>query len=367
MFLIFRSLPLVADSRTSRNLEIYKTVDANTVASTWEISGQNPYSFPLTKSGNKITRLLKFLAFVSWVPLKVFKHRKELTGVCFMDLETAVLGIPLARLLRLKTVFDIVDPLAQTKLSNSKLVDHLELYIASLASFVTIPHQSRISYYSDRLGRELTSNYLVIENVPDFGIKRATTAIREQSSSSAGPKETDITIGYFGTLDKRTRGLEELVKQAELNRNINLTIGGAGALSDYFESYDGPAKINYIGRFKHSDLVKLLNEIDFNWAYYCPSIELHRYAAPNKFYEHLYFKKPIIVSDIIPQASFVDTKKTGIVIANIAEIDLYRECRYILEKIDWKTDHWAQNYEEYWDKIKEQIRDICERDESRTN
>jgi len=354
MLIIFRSLPLSADSRTIRNMEIYSKLDPNVEAFTWEGKTGNKNTFKLQKTGGKLSRAIKFILFVLWVPYTIIRKRKSISSICFMDLETAILGVPVAKLLKIISIFDIVDPFSQTKGSNLRAFDILEIKIAKLADRICVPDASRIQYYSDRQVGTLPNRVSVVENVPNFQTDRNRISILRNSYLS-NRDEKKIRIGYFGTLDGNSRGLEYLVQEAEINSRLELIIGGGGELNEFFQKYSGPANLNFIGRFNHEELTRFLTSVDFNWAYYSPDIELHRYAAPNKFYEHLYFKLPIIVSAVIPQSKFIENNNTGLVLSDLQPGALFESCAKYLNHAKWEQDLWKAHYANYWDDIRAAI------------
>lgn len=264
-----------------------------------------------------------------------------------MDLETALLGLPTAKLLRLPCIFDIVDPFSQTKI-NLKLFDYIEVIYSRFSNLTMVPHTSRIDYYKDRINMSLSDTTIVIENVPNFPNTRTEKDGATNLTGDPHAIRKFVTIGYFGTLDRKNRGLENLVKMAERDSRIRLIIGGNGALYDYFQSYSGAAMIKFIGTYNQSELSDLFNQIDFSWAYYSPDLLLHKYAAPNKYYEHLYFMKPIIVSEIIPQSLFISKNRTGIVLKELNDESIYEKCYTYLKNTRWTHDFWKTNYENYW-------------------
>ncbi len=354
---IFRSLPLQADSRTLRNSEIFKTCSSKIY--TWENNDnqQKAKSFPLKKSGNKLTKTAKFIAFSFWVPLQVLLHAKKGDLVVFMDLETAALGVFAAKIKKATSLFDIVDPFAQTKIKKiwlQKLANKLETKLADLADHVVVPHESRIKYYEDHSTKlNNKENALIIENVPSLTSKSTSTTQKAQKK---------ITIGYFGTLDKENRGIEWLTEFCiRLPEKYNLLIGGGGALNDFMrEKAAANENINFIGSYNPVDLSRLYSKIDFTWAYYSPKLSLHKYAAPNKFYEHLFFLKPIITSECIPHSDIITALNSGIIInaeSNLTENfeDLSRSIEhYMLSASNSEismSEYWSKNYENYYENL----------------
>ena len=76
-----------------------------------------------------------------------------------------------------------------------------------------------------------------------------------------------IIIGYFGTLDSDSRGLEYLIDFCTKNNSkVSLLIAGQGRLHDAFEKKSSE-DIYYVGSFSQNDLPVLYNCVDFTWNY----------------------------------------------------------------------------------------------------
>ncbi|MNQ96481.1 Glycosyl transferases group 1 [compost metagenome] len=186
----------------------------------------------------------------------------------------------------------------------------MEYFFAKNSHRIITPHSSRIDFYKDRIKNSaILKNHVVIENVPLYKLPATLPDVYPTPR-----RQGKITIGYFGTLDADTRGLEWLIAFANNNKSkIRLIIAGQGNLSTRIKEISTLSEnVEFLGPFTHETLPHLYQEIDITWAYYSPKKELHRYAAPNKFYEHIYFKKPIIISRIIPQCSEIESIRTGI-------------------------------------------------------
>lgn len=354
---VFRSLPFLADSRTRRNATIFASPDS--VTYTWEKqpgagASQGNTPFPFSKQGSKVAKLLKFLLFLPWVAYIVLFKAKRGDVAVFMDLETALLGIPAARLKGVHAIFDIVDPCAQTKLRHpvlQKLVDRVEVIVAGFANTVLLPHQIRSTYYSDRgLSTDNFPRTVVIENVPQF---------MSQSEIKPPRYEGQIVIGYFGTLDRHNRGLEWLLGFVQkFPQRYRLVLAGNGALAEEMAGLGAKIEnIEFHGIYSTADLVGLYEMVDFTWAYYSPKISLHKYAAPNKFYEHLYFARPIITSSIIPQFPKIQELKSGLAVDadDFSDESFIKFDRAVTEYLQSEefdpasvSRHWKSHYHDYY-------------------
>lgn len=307
---VFRGLPLAADSRTIRNGSLFD----NVIYCTWERAEEVPVpgcrvaKFPFKKDGGwifiKYPLLMLYLFFFS-----LFKVRGSDVCLC-MDLDMFVpiwLG---SAFKRTKIIFDVVDPASQARFKRiplSKTIDRIEAFFIKRASLAIFPHEVRLKYYSDRLGVDLHSvNHYIIENMPSFD---------QMEEAKPDARRNVVVIGYFGTLDS-SRGLDIIIDFVSRNvGRVELLIAGDGPLRDSVEkAVSAHGNIFYLGRYTGDQLGSLYSKVDFSWMYYDPEIYLHKYAAPNKFFEHLCYRKPVITNSVIPQAEFILENRTGVII-----------------------------------------------------
>jgi hypothetical protein len=356
---VFRSLPLSADSRTKRNAECFKEQSATVC--TWEkekkfVSEDDNLTFPFCKSGSTFIRAMKYLLFLLWVPYVILCRTKKGDVVIFMDLETIIFGGLAAKLKSVKVIFDIVDPFAQTKRSIkpiARLFDYVERGWANLADLVMVPHLSRVDYYSEVIGKSFrTDHLLVVENVPDYRNCEKVSKNKDLATS--------FSIGYFGTLDRDTRGLERLISLGQkFPQQLKLIFAGQGGLSEELKLLaENNDNISFSGGFDASTLPLLYKNVDFTWAYYCPKITLHKYAAPNKYYEHIFFQTPLITSSIIPQSSQIKSLNSGFFIDLEKDTDqdiMLRLLQYVQDchmKDSELFEFWNSHYEGYYKNCK---------------
>jgi len=320
--LVFRTLPFIADSRVKRYLSLFPESD-NVTFKTWEkeqtvIKNVKPY--PFLKRGSLIKKIFNFIGFQFFCLFSFLKLKKGDVAIC-MDLDTALFPV-LFKFLNpgVILIFDIVDPFSQTKglkyKKLHKIIDYIEYYLALRADLCIVPHTCRVLYYKESLNKDSFKELeiLVIENIPD----------NYSDIDSTISNNDSLTIGYFGTLDSNTRGLEELLSFAKNNPNIKLIFAGGGSLERMIlEDSINFSNIEFLGGYNYSELFTLYSRVDFTWAFYSPEVKLHKYACPNKFFEHILYTTPIIISAITPQSAFVNESKTGLVIDNIQ--DIYKE------------------------------------------
>jgi len=287
--------------------------------------------FPFIK--NKVNNFIKYVLFIVWVPYKILLNVKCNDVIIFMDLETIVLGFVTAKLKKAVIIWDIVDPFCEAKNINcyliKKIIQYIEFLFMKIADIVIVPHKCRIDYYYDEINKKIdTDNLIVIENVfdprifsfEDINKINNKSKIEKLNKFINSNKNRLILIGYFGRIDSR-KGLKYLLNLAiKYPDFIGLVIAGKNindvGINFYTKIFNN---IFYWGEFSQIELPILYKYIDFIWAYYSPEIKLHKYAAPNKYYEHLYFKKPIITSRVMPQSEEISRMNSGIILDKLEE------------------------------------------------
>lgn len=339
---IFRGLPLTSDSRTTR----YGFLLGSVTYCTWEkkdissVTGVSHIIAPISKDGALF--YLRYLTYLFYLFLfGLLKIRKGDVCIC-MDLDTFIPIWFSSRFKKNFVAFDVVDPASQARFKKIPLpraIDALECFFLDRADLCIFPHESRLSYYHDSDSHIFKRKSLVIENVP----------IVDSRSTSSPRVGEDVVIGYFGTLDS-SRGLDALLNFAASNKHIvRLLIAGDGPESaTIMRAAKRHKNITYTGRYVPSDLENLYSQVDFSWAYYDPALKLHKYAAPNKFYEHLCFNCPIIVNDIIPQSFFVQKHETGIVASEVEVADMRSGGNKFVERV---KNFQRKDIYSMWDKF----------------
>ncbi|MDD2055958.1 glycosyltransferase [Pseudomonas sp. GD03860] len=363
---IFRGLPLVADSRTVRNGSFFDQVQFHT----WEkkdksdYAGRDVVSYPFAKDGGWM--ILKYPLYLIYLFLfSLLKIKGRDTCMC-MDLDTFVPVWLGSFFKRTTLIFDVVDPASQArfkKLPFSRLIDKIEFFFIIRATLATFPHACRVQYYEDSIGVNLDRvNAFVIENMPSFIRKQ-----KDATNCGSLHESNRVVIGYFGTLDG-SRGLNLLMDFARSNADsIQVSVAGDGPLKSYVKNLSDQAEnISFLGRYAPDQLGALYKNVDFSWMYYDPSVSLHRYAAPNKFYEHLCFKVPVLTNSIIPQARFVDENHTGVVLDKLGEeliVDDVISNALVARLKGFKpgralNEYWDQQCTTYYEDVAERLRGV---------
>ena len=341
---IFRALPLNRDSRTQRYANF---LEENAKFNTWEdyYSDHKKGIEKLKIARNRTAKIITYPLYLVYLYLfSLFRIKNENRVIC-MDLDT-FFPVFLGSFWKKTTIyFDIVDPIAQTKFRKfywNKLFDYIEYFLIKFRIHTIIPNKNRLEYYKDRLNIDFSeNNVLIIENIP---------VIDKSININSDFKNKPFEIGYFGTLDK-SRGLTELVDFVSKNKEITLLIAGMGQLKDFIaEKANYYDNIKFLGAFNSKELVNLYNQVKFCWAYYTDKTFLHKYASPNKYYEHLVFKTPIIINRFIPLSKSIEFFNSGIIINDELSDLTFNDLKFKIKKYNFDINsfsEWEDKYENY--------------------
>ena len=234
----------------------------------------------------------------------IFMHKNEYDVIHACDFDTA---FPLLFIHHLPTVvYDIFDYYADTHKSPKiieKTIRKFENIIIRKSNAVIICSEER----KMQIYPEQPQNLIVIHNSPSFD-NIAETALEVRKNV------TRCSIAYVGSLSEE-RFLKEIADVIISRNDVELHIGGIGVLEKYFlelsKKYDN---IIYYGHMEYKDVLSLESQCDLMTAIYDPSMPNHKYAAPNKFYESLMLKKPVIMMKNTGMDKFVSEYDLGYVI-----------------------------------------------------
>lgn len=346
--IILRALPWGKDSRVERWAKIYS--NRKPLFGAWG-KKQNDDILSITniirEPKNKFLIGIGYIWFSIMSFIFVLKNAKKDDVVVFIDLETVLLGWLAAFIKKANIHYDIADPFYLVKpIPFKKFWKILESIYIDKISLVTVPHILRYKVFFN----ELKQNIQVVENVPIFEKELVIT----QNFSSNG----NITIGYFGGLEANYRGLENLAKLVLNDDRLRLIVAGSGSLSNFFEDLSKKTdKVIFHGKFNSQDLPNLIKNIDIYFAYYSDLKLLHKIAAPNKFYEHLFFGKPILTSSCIPQSPDIEKYNTGWCIDNDEKALIDWKNSLFKNDLDFSIYFyncrkiWLEKYENYYEKL----------------
>lgn len=262
-------------------------------------------------SANYFKRLFTYLKGI-YSLLKKHKHDNNILYFVF--------GLDLAMFLRLlgprnlSYIYEEAD-LVQTYGSNRilrKILDHLDKTTILNAKLALLTSEGFVDYHFSEKGKP--DNIIIVPN-------KLNPAILQYSTTATATNIEHLRIAFVG--GARFDSIDYFVATflAHFSQHEFHFYGPVEPRMNRFgEKYKN---VFYHGRFKNpDDLPQIYENIDLLLCTYDYRIDNVRYAEPNKLYESIYFRKPIIVSHNTFLAKKVSKLNIGYVIDSFSESDI---------------------------------------------
>lgn len=319
--LFLRSNPVSPDVRLEKEARALIAAGFNVRVLAWDRLGTSlPTETPINNfqinrlriSGRFGSGLRNAIPLVSWQCAALWwmlSRRAEFDRVHACDLDTGIVGLVAAKLLRKPIVYDIFDLYADRLNTSHTLIApilrRLELAIIGMMDAVVICDEARRHQIAGAKFKRLA----VIYNTPDsYSLNSiSTTKCRIPTSPS-------LQIAYIGILSS-DRFLLEMVDVVRSEPAFSLTIAGFGHLEDEIRRMaSGCQRIKVIGKVPYETGLSISADSDAMFAIYDPSLPNHRYSSANKLFEAMALGKPIIVARNTSMDLTVERHNLGYVI-----------------------------------------------------
>lgn len=236
----------------------------------------------------------------------LIRNNPDVIHAC--DLDTLIPAIPVKLIKKVKlfyTIYDFYADNIQKKFPViiKKIVAFIEKTGIKFVDVLFLVDECR---YEQVKGAEI-KNLVYIYNSPSESF------IKPSEQKIHGKSEFEI---FYAGIIHRSRGLESIVNVVRDLDNVVMIIAGTGPDIDLIQSTttDMKNKVQYIGFITYDTVIKKTFESDLIFAFYDPDLPNNRYASPNKLFEAMMCKKPIIVNKDTNIANIVEREKCGLVI-----------------------------------------------------
>lgn len=262
-----------------------------------------------TAFGLGVKNIPNKMSWFVFVVKQLLVLRKKYKVIHACDLDTAIPAFIIKKLLNKKIVFDVFDWVSSTERKSlfGKGLSKVENYIFKNSDYTILCEQYRINQVREDARRES----LILPNIPDlqFGPDEAI-----ESLISEQQHQYRIVLSYVGVFDKN-RGLEDILDIVSTNKEICLNIAGFGFLEKQVKEVASEHEnINYWGKVDYNTGLNIMKNSDIIMAMYYLTNEVHKYAAPNKYYEGLFLGKAIFTNEGTLLAEKIMSENTGYVI-----------------------------------------------------
>jgi glycosyltransferase involved in cell wall biosynthesis len=309
MILFLRTSDIQIDSRLLRYARALDHAGIPHAAAFWsrgKIAASDP-GFPVfrfiipRRSPRRRTMLIPLLRANLFFMATVWRERRRISLLHAVDLDTALSAWIMRRLTGVPYIYDVYDHYADSRGLGGRLRDLLgrvEALIFRDAACVILADDAR----RDQHGPTPPDRLMVVENVPE-------AAQGETAMTAATPR---LKIGYLGTFEPLYRGLEDLIAAVEGNAGLELEIAGSGALEAEIAAAAARCdRIRLHPPLAHRAGLEMLAQCDIVAGLYYSAQPNHRFAAPNKYYEHLLVGRPLLTSVATPPGQKVAEHDTG--------------------------------------------------------
>ena len=298
--------------------------------------------------GKRIANIPNKIGWMFFAMKEIWRNRKECTAIHACDIDGILPAMFVGKLLKKKVIFDIFDWISSLtgKGAVYKLVEWLQNFCYKHSDAVILCEEERKAQ-----AKAVNEHVLIIPNIPDGKtvFDEETLAKTAQDLSSY-----DYVVSYVGVFD-RDRGLENLLDVISRCSNIKLNIAGFGVLDDQVRDYaDRFENITCWGRVPYAVGQALQKNSGMIAAMYHLTSPLHKFAAPNKYYESLYLGVPMITTQNTLVGSKVEKYDTGFVLdENVESLYALFQRTDLHTAIDAKKQHcantWEQVYKDYYE------------------
>lgn len=300
--------------------------------------------------GKRIANIPNKIAWMFFVMKGIWKYRKKCVSIHACDIDAVLPALLMRRLTGSKVIFDIFDWISSLtgKGVIYKVVEFLQNYAYKHSDAVILCEEERKTQ-----AKSFNPNIWVLPNIPDG---KVTLDSKTMEVISEQRKSYRLTISYVGVFD-HDRGLENLLKCVSERNDILLNIAGFGVLDNEIQAY-AKANVNicYWGRVEYAVGQTIQKNSDLIAAMYHLTSPLHKYAAPNKYYESLLLAVPMITTNNTLVGSKVNRYETGFVIGeDITDLTTLLDDKNLKKEAISKAEKckmiWSNIYSGYYNKF----------------
>lgn len=317
MILLLRASDIAIDSRMLRLCRALAQSDMPHAVAYWDrgVATRDPADIPTIpfisplRYGSRRATALRILRVNLFFLATIWRRRRDIGLIHAADLDSAVAAWIMHRLIGIPFVYDVYDHYADSRGLTGLLRrghDWLERRLLRDAALVILADEARLAQH----GPIAPDRLMVIENVP---------ALAQRGMPSEPDGNGRLKIGYLGTFEAVHRGLEDLIAVVEADARLELRIAGDGVLAgDIARAAARCPRIRLHPPLEHDAGLAMLAACDIVAGLYYLSVPNHRFAAPNKYYEHLLLSRPLLTSRGTPPGAKVIVHDTGWAVADSA-------------------------------------------------
>jgi len=205
---------------------------------------------------------------------------------------------------------DIQNPLPHQGIL-SKLLGHAERHISNSCDNLVVTSKGFLDRHLSMIDPKISDKTTIIENKVSSEISQ-----KFPRPATVTPPGKPIKIGFVGRIRYKKSILPLLEAVSKRASNYELHFFGDGPLGNLVTGYaQSSSNIFFHGPFVSiDDLQMIYSKIDVSYVVYDNSEINVQLLMPNKFYEAVYFGKPIVAAKNTYLANSVEATGTGFII-----------------------------------------------------
>ena len=260
-----------------------------------------------------ISKLSKLIIYFKWLK-RVVEYTKTFDIIHCNDLNTLPIGVIIKRFYNknLKIVYDAHEYEINDRPNEGKLSIKVKYFLEKSL----IRYADRVITVSDSIADEYVKLYNIkkpalVLNTPSYKIIEKRDIFREKFNIS---RDKTIFL-YQGGLDSG-RGIEIILETFKELNNINAVIifMGYGELENIIKETSKKYSNIYFHPAVNPDiLLDYTSSADFGILFYENNCLNHYYCSPNKMFEYLMAKIPVIASNLYEMKRLIESNSIGVV------------------------------------------------------
>ena len=266
-------------------------------------SGYTIQRIPLRAHGGGIK--VFFYLPIYWMIVFFQLLKEEWDIVHAADLDTYPPALLVAKIRGKRIIYDIFDFYADMVPLPKPLrnfVANLDIFLMRFADAIIIVDPCRLR----QIGREEDTKVTILFNSPNDPDSLPKNFHRSEGSP--------FMILFAGILIPG-RDFESIIKAGKDIDNIHIIFAGFGSLMERVWALCSQFPfVTFIGTIPHNEVIQRTLQSDLLFAFYDPSIPNNRYSSPNKLFEAMMCRKPILVNEGTSMAEIVRKENCGLVV-----------------------------------------------------
>ena len=281
-----------------------------------------PKNYSLIKLGNypdSVSYFKRLYYFTRDIKREIAKYDKDTTLFYFFTINTAIASLFYKDVHFVYEESDMLFDRMKLKVMRS-LIKKINLKIIK-KSFVTVfTSQGFADYY---YGKNIPRNIVIIPNKVDERLLNLPKVEKEKADLN------HLRFAFVGNVRYiQLYNMAKVVSEKFKNHEFHFYGTTYPNMINKMENIKGKDNVFFHGAFKNpDDLPEVYSKIDFVVATYDTTMLNPQYAEPNKIYEAIFFRTPIIVSNNSYLANKVNALKVGF------DVDAMDE-KMIIDKIN---------------------------------